>query len=275
VSARLEKSIDWGISGSRERIFVSSAFGCHYHCTYCYLKRMKVEGVQAYFKKEELLEGLRRKGIFVPGRQGSLITIGCFTECLDEGNRKTTMDMIAYFLRQGNYVQISTKKRISREDMSFIAGNIQYDNQMNLYVSLPTLSFARELEPDVDSPEMRVENLKGKREYGIHTCLYIKPVLEGITIKDAKRYAQLVNTYQVPAVVGELLDPTGKDTGNKGREKYIGNVCMTEHQSNDCDQLTRYLGKYTRVYRNSDDMIKQMREGWNNNESVCITNGRS
>ena len=63
---------------------------------------MKVQGVQEYFNKEELLAGLRQKGIFVPGRQGSLITIGCFTECLDERNRKTTMDMIAYFLQQGN-----------------------------------------------------------------------------------------------------------------------------------------------------------------------------
>lgn len=257
----MEKNIDWGISGSRERIFVSSAYGCHYHCTYCYLRRMKVQGVQEYFDKEDLLAGLRQKGIFVPGRQGSLITIGCFTECLDERNRKTTMDMIAYFLQQGNYVQISTKKRISSEDMSFIAGNIQYDNQMNIYVSLPTLSFAGELEPDVDSPKLRIENLKGKQEYGINTCLYIKPVLEGITIKDAEGYGQLVKTYQVPAVVGELLDPAVRDNGSKGKEKYIGNVCMREYRSNDGDELTRFLERYTKIYRNSDDMIRQMREG--------------
>lgn len=253
----MNKDIEWGISGNKERVFISAAFGCCHHCAYCYLYEMKIKGVQCSFKKEELLNELNRQGIFIPGKHGSLITIGCFTECWDEINRETTIQMINFFLQQGNYVQISTKKEISERDIISIAENIQFKNQMNIFVSLPTLSYAKKFEPDVDSPDLRIKNLDIKRKYGINTYLYIKPVIESITIKDKRRYAKLVKQYQVPVIIGELMYPASdKDS----RNFFIGRVCMREYRSDDSDKLARFLGKYTSIYRHSDDAIKQMRK---------------
>lgn len=253
----MNKEIEWGISGNRERIFVSSAFGCSHHCTYCYLQRMKINAVQYIFKKDELLDELDRQGIYIPGRQGSLVTIGCFTECWDEINRETTIQMINFFLHQGNYVQISTKKEIAETDIISIAKNIQFQDQMNIFVSLPTLSYAKSFEPDADSPDLRIRNLDIKRKYGINTYIYIKPVIESITIKDKRKYAKLVKQYHVPVIIGELMYPV---SDRSSRRFYIGKACMKEYHSDDSEKLERFLGRYTDIYRHSDDAIKQIRK---------------
>lgn len=253
----MDRDIEWGISGNKERVFVSVAFGCCHHCAYCYLEKMKIKGVQSHFRKEELLNELKRQGIFIPGKQGSLVTIGCFTECWDEITRETTMQMIKFFLQQGNYVQISTKKEISERDIVSITENIQFKNQLNIFVSLPTLSYAKNFEPDVDSPDLRIKNLDIKRKYGINTYIYIKPVIESITIKDKRKYAKLVKQYQVPVIIGELMYPV---SDRSSRHFYIGKVCMKEYRSDDSDKLARFLGKYTDIYRHSDDAIKKIRK---------------
>ena len=47
----------------------------------------------------------------------TLITLGCFSECWDEHNKPHTLELIKYFLRQGNQVQLSTKKQIDLADV--------------------------------------------------------------------------------------------------------------------------------------------------------------
>lgn len=269
----MNKDIEWGISGNKERIFVSAALGCSHHCTYCYLPRMQVKAVQFSFTKKELLDELDRRGIFIPGKQGSLVTIGCFTECWDEINRETTIQMINFFLRQGNYVQISTKKEIAERDIISIKKNIQFQDQMNIFVSLPTLSYAKSFEPDADSPDMRIKNLDIKRRYGINTYIYIKPVIESITIKDKRKYKKLVKQYRVPVIIGELMYPVSE---RNSRHFFIGKVCMKEYRSDDSDKLARFLGKYTDIYKHSDDAIKQIRKNMGKqNESTNYTSRKS
>ena len=252
----MKKDISWGISGNKERIFVSVAWGCQYNCKYCYLQDFGIYGIKQFFGKDELLLELERRKIFIPGKKGSLVTIGCFTECWNEINRKTTIDIINFFLKQGNYVQISTKKKIHDEEIASIADNVQFENQMNIFVSLPTISYANIFEPDVDCPNLRIENLDIKQKYGINTYLYIKPVLENITIKDKEKYVELIKKYQIPVVVGELLHPASK----KEKGFFLGNAYMQEHPSDDSEELSEFFEKYTKVYKHSDEIINHLRK---------------
>lgn len=251
------RTLEWGISGNKERIFVSASWGCQYNCLYCYLKEMGIRGVQCTFTSEELLKELERKQIFVPGPQGSLITIGCYTECWDDINKKTTMEIIEFFLQMGNYVQISTKKKLYDSDVSRIAKSIKFAGQMNIFVSLPTLSYVEHFEPDVDAPDLRVENFNIKNKYEIDVYLYLKPVIKNITIKDKENYAQLVTKYNLPVIVGEMLWPT---LTKKGKGIMIGNSHFQEKCCDDSIELINYLKNYTCVYRYSDEAIRQKKK---------------
>lgn len=250
------KTIEWGVSGNYERVFISTSFGCQYNCTYCYLREMGIDGIQCSFNKEELLAELDRRKIFVPGKQGSLITIGCYTECWDDINRATTIDIINYFLKQGNYVQLSTKKKLYDRDVSAIVNNIQFKGQMNIFISLPTISYANVFEPDADSPDLRKENFDIKYNYEIDVFLYIKPVIRTITIQDKEKYAELVREYNIPVVVGEMLYPTSTD---EGRGLMIGNAFLKEKDCNDTNELLNYLQRYTDVYSHSDEAVRRQK----------------
>lgn len=250
----MKKDIGWGISGTKERIFVSSAFGCCYNCTYCYLHELVETGKYQQFSTNDLLKELKRSNLFIPGKGGSLITIGCFTECFDKKNKETTINMINFFLKNGNYIQVSTKKRIDNLDIARMLSNIQFENQINFFVSIPTLSYAERYEPDADSPEIRISNLELKNIYGINTYLYIKPVIENITLKDKNKYIEIIEKYHVPVIIGGTLHIVSKQN-NQTIE--IGNATMQEYCNDDSYKLEEIFKKYTTVFRHSYDAIQR------------------
>lgn len=252
----LKKDVSLGINGNKERIFVSVTYGCRYNCRYCYLNDMGINDIQQIFTKEDLLDELHRTGIYTSGRNGNTISFGCYTECLDELSRGTCIDLMGYFLKQGNYVQISTKKQIHDDELKFLAKNIQFQDQMNIYVSLPTLKYSTIYEPNAEKVEFRIRNLNIKNKFNINTFLYIKPVIEGITIQDKEKYAELVEKHKIPVVIGDMLHPTCEDTGN---EFLLGKTKMKIYKNKDSEKLKEYLKEYAPVYNHSDDFIRQMK----------------
>ena len=43
------RMVEWGISGTQQRIFVTTSLGCQYNCRYCYLRQMKIKGIQRIY----------------------------------------------------------------------------------------------------------------------------------------------------------------------------------------------------------------------------------
>ncbi len=252
-----KESIHWGISGNSQRIFISTSWGCAFHCKYCYLRQLGIKGIQQTFTKEELLENEILDSIYVEGKGGSIITIGCYTECLDDINHDTTMEIIEYFLQKGNYIQISTKKQMQEEDFKFISQHMQYKGQMNLFVSIPTITYAGQFEPDADPPQARIKNFCLAKKYGINSYLYIKPQIDAITIKDVDKYIQLIKKYNIATVVGEYLFPVEE---GKGTEILIGKAYMQENISCDSAKIIDILGQYSKVYMHSDCAINELKK---------------
>lgn len=246
----------WAVGGDENRIFISSSFGCQYNCNYCYLKEMGVRGRKIVYSFEQILNEINRQEIYIPGKNGSIITVGCYSECMDEFNRETTLKVIQYFLKKNNYVQLSTKKELNKKDLFEIKKCVSFEKQMLFFVSLPTISYADVVEPDIDSVALRIRNFRIKEDYGMEVYLYIKPFLDDITFKDLNYYIDLIKKYKLEVVVGERMHLY---KGN-GEKIIISHTAMVENSSRDYEKFLDIIKQITNVYQHSDDVIQKIRE---------------
>ena len=72
------------VYGAQERIFLNTALGCSARCQYCYLPELDIGNRPEYISAEETLEMLRNLSYFVPGPLGTILSIGCYSECWDK-----------------------------------------------------------------------------------------------------------------------------------------------------------------------------------------------
>lgn len=191
----------------KNRIFINTCLSCNGSCSYCYLPKMgysnKSQGSNIRTAEQILLD-INTSGY--PINENTLITLGCFSECWDENNKPQTIKLIKYFLSQGNQVQLSTKKEITLEEVMPFKDLIQYLGQLVIFVSSASISNWQSLESNTDSPQKRFKTFHISNELDIPTVLYMKPVLQGITIKDIELYKQIINKYHIKdAVVGSIF----------------------------------------------------------------------
>ena len=242
------------VYGDPYRLFLNTALGCDARCRYCYLPDLGMGGEPAYISAEETLSLLRQSEDFVPGPQGTILSLGCYSECWDEVNRPETVKLLAALAAQGNYLQMATKQAISREELMNLDTLVQYPGQLGIYLSVPTLSHAGELEPGTAPPEARLAPLRWRAELkNIYFVLYLKPVLAGITLEDAETYGRLMKTYDLPAIVGPLLamDDVGDVLVGEGR--------LREVDVDESETLKQHLSPYGRVYIHSTEIVDELR----------------
>lgn len=194
--------IDTGYLFSRDdkRIFVNTCLGCTGKCSYCYLSKMGYDNESIVSKiktSEELIGEIENYGISTD----TLITLGCFSECWDDNNKPETIKLIKYFLQRGNQIQLSTKKEVTIQEARQFEDLTTYLGQLVIFVSSATISQWNKIEKGTDSLNKRFNTFELSNQLGIPTVLYIKPVLNGITIKDIDLYKEVIKKYGIKDVV--------------------------------------------------------------------------
>lgn len=244
------------VYGDPYRLFLNTALGCVARCQYCYLPDLGMGGEPAYISAEETLSLLHQSEDFVPGPQGTILSLGCYSECWDEINKPETVRLLAALAAQGNYLQMATKQAISREELAELDALAQYPGQLGIYLSAPTLSHAGELEPGTAPPEARLAPARWRAELkNIYFVLYLKPVLDGVTLEDAEAYGRLMKTHNLPAIVGPLL--ARDDAG----DVLVGEGRLREVHVDESELLKRRLSPYGRVYTHSTEIVDELRRG--------------
>lgn len=247
------------VSGDSKRIFINTAIGCKAGCKYCYLRNVGIDDVVKKFDKSIILDEIKKreeKKLFVNGPKGTIVSFGCFTECWDEEVKTLTMDILKFFIEKGNYIQIASKKSFQEKEIKVLGEMLKYPNQVTINVSLPVYGQAAKIEPYAEWTERRIENFSYNKKYNIDTVLYIKPVLENITIKDLDVYIDLITKYELKVVVGELLETQkNEDT----RYQIIGEKKMWPKSSEQQKYIVSKLSEITRVYENSTDVVEEYR----------------
>lgn len=208
--------IDTGylFSTEKERLFINTSLGCTANCAYCYLPTLKYskgKKLDNYVTAEKILKDLENYKELELGRDGTLISFGCYSECWDERNKKETIKLIKYFLEKGNKIQLSTKKYIDYKELIDISKLIKYYGQLTIFISSATISYSDVLENKTIPPEERFKSFLITKELNIPTILYIKPVLYNITIKDIDLYKEVIKKYNIKdVVVGSIIKTNGK-----------------------------------------------------------------
>lgn len=245
-----KKVVNNFVYGNHTRIFVNTNLGCNAKCSYCYLPLLNVDSEQKK-SANDVIDLVEKSKYYVAGERGSLISIGCYSECMEPDNQKETSKLVNYFLKRGNYVQLATKRRIPEKFFSGLDVLNSASKKLWIYVSMPTISKSKEIEKGTTSPIKRIENFALCKKYNINCVLYIKPYLGKNTENDLEEYIKIIRYYNVPVVVGGLLKVTG---GNS--QTLVGEGRLTENNTKQLEHFMEKLSKYTKVYLHSYECIE-------------------
>jgi len=239
------------IEGTIKRLFFSTKFGCSGGCKYCYLSYLydcnSVYDIDNY---------LSSKDRFEKGKNGTLLSIGCYTDPFLSENISDTLDLLKYLSQYNNYIQISTKFILSTEVIKQIINLRNYPSQISIYYSCPTISQDNIFEKNCPSAKERIENLIKTYNSGIPAILYIKPFIENVTKFDFNLYKLLLLKCNIPVVVGQCF--TNKRTDIIAP---IGNGSLNLiPSSNDYQCFLKNIGRYTSVFQNSTEVVDLLKK---------------
>lgn len=246
------------ISGDSSRLFLNLELGCGSSCSYCYLPSEGMKLGERPSKElarspEDLLYRLKLDHRFRPGRDGTILSIGCFSECWDSATRPQTVELIKGLLAHDNWIQFATKREIHQRDLEPLVKNSNWRGQTVAYISSATIRRWDQFERGTAPPSRRFKSFHACKASGVRSCLYIKPILPDITIHDLDLYGQLMTEHGVDTVAGDLFVP---GLSNGDMVSPISHLLrVTEHA--DAIRLRDELAGYGRVFENSTQHLVQ------------------
>lgn len=247
------------VAGQQDRLFINTGLGCKGGCQYCYLPNIGIGEVIRDVDQSIIIDEIEKRekdGGFITGAQGTIVSFGCFTECWDKATRKLTLEMLLYFLAKGNYIQISTKEFIGKKDIELLCSHLMFRNQLTINVSMPVYYEAKQIEPNTEDVNKRIENFKYNKRYGMDVLLYIKPFLENVTMGSLDVYRKLIQRYDLSVIVGKYLQ-VNREMGS--RLQMVGEKEMWQVESEQQRKLVEILRRVTKVYENSVQVIEEYR----------------
>lgn len=253
------------VYGTKERIFVNTTIGCRAACKYCYLPSIRSNLKLSRTSCKEVIRTIEGMNEFIPGEGNTVLSIGCYSECMFPDNIQDTLEIITYFIKKRNYIQLSTKQIIPEAFCKTLSEESVFNNQINIYISMPTYSRIDKIEPGTAELKERIENISRCKKYGLNVILYIKPFLERITSEDINYYIDLVKRYNIPVVIGSYLGVE--------KTKHVADVgeylLFEKETSEEMKNFVQELSKYTKVYSHSTDVIKELRREKNGDARNC------
>ena len=251
------------VSGDASRIFINTTLGCDSNCSYCYL------GSQGLFtgKKTDtpvsahyLLDALRGLPYFVEGRLGTILSIGCYSECWSPSNRETTTTLIKLLLNYENPIQFATKREIKDHQLKDIAYMQKWCGQVSAFISCSTFSKWKIYEKGTVRPSDRFRGIANIKTLGIKIYIYMKPVIDSVTIDDILDYCKILDKHNCQIIVGDEFEYSTTNTQKLNKAANIPSKNLYIKESTDSHKIVEFLTKrgYI-VYRNSTSAINAAR----------------
>lgn len=241
-----------------DRIFINTCLGCNGACSYCYLPSFGYNNKSndsPVREAPQIIKDIEESKINIDSK--TLITLGCFSECWDEKNKPQTIELIKYFLQKGNQIQLSTKKQVTVEDVKQFQNLIKYIGQLVIFVSSASISQWEQIEKNTETPSNRFKTFELSKELNIPTVLYIKPVLQGITIKDIELYQEVIKRYEIKdVVVGSIL----KEKVSEEPLHFSSKNKLFYNPVSDELEIKRKLMGMCNVYSRSSEVMTKYRE---------------
>ncbi len=235
-----------------KRLFINTSLGCSGECVYCYLPKLGYGNKDNNYKtisSNDIISMIEKNNLNLT--KDTLITLGCFSECWDDYNKKETIKIIEYFLKKGNQIQLSTKKKITSKELDILVPYIEYYGQLIIFVSSATISKHSTIEINTESIDERFKTFEICKSLNIPVVLYMKPILENITVKDLDLYKNYIKYYNIrDIVVGSIFtnNTTNETVHFSNKNELFYNSVKDE------DIIISQLSKICNVYRRSTDV---------------------
>lgn len=190
---------------------IHTGIGCNLGCLYCYVPDMGFSmKPQPYpLNGKQLVYALLMNKHFVPGPYGTLLAFGSVTEPFLPETKERALEYIeATYHYLKNPQQISTKSILSDEDIDKFAS--VSDPNINVLVTIVTIDLAKKLEPAAPSPEERLSFASKLIRKGVSVTLFMRPIIPGITDREAEKILSLARRAGIQTVVlGSLRVTSG------------------------------------------------------------------
>lgn len=180
---------------------VHTGVGCPLQCRYCYIYTMGFpRRIDRYpLEPQEVIYAILSNPWFAPGRYGTFLALGSVTEPLHPRTLSYTLDLIRMIRRYlGNPTQLSTKMSVTPETAETIK---RYHPNISILYTVTTLSYSSILEPYAPTPLDRFKSMGRLAKLGIHTTLFVRPILPGITDNEIREILGLSLEYGVDRIV--------------------------------------------------------------------------
>jgi DNA repair photolyase len=102
---------------------------------------------------------------------------------------------------------LATKEFTNNNDFEKInLSNLSYYNHLSIFISSSTITQFDKYEKGTINPKLRFDSFKLQSKYNIPMYLYIKPVLEHITIIDIGLYIQIIKQYNIEPIKKGIIN---------------------------------------------------------------------
>lgn len=214
-------------------ITIHTGVGCSFGCLYCYIYDMGfTSAVKPYpLNGLQLAYALLLNPYFIPGAYGTLLAFGSVTEPFARNTVGRTMEYMKT-LRDilGNPQQASTKSTLSDNEISLLREAA--DPSIDILVTVTTLKHWRILEPGAPSPIERLDFASRLIARGLHVTLFMRPIIPGITDREATSILEEAWSRGVRDVVLGTLRVTPSIMRRLEASRVV-----------DVNEITRRLGK--------------------------------
>lgn len=163
---------------------IHTGVGCSYLCAYCYIYDMGFTAVPKPYplKPEEIVYALTQNPYIVPER--TLAAYGSVTEPFLPETVHRAIEYMRDIWRWLNLpTQLSTKAILTDD---IISGVLSGDPNASVLITVVTLS-NRRLEPRAPDPLKRIESAGRALEKGLKVSLFIRPIIPGVTDREAEK----------------------------------------------------------------------------------------
>jgi len=174
----------------KNRVFISSGFGCPVGCIYCYIYEdgySLAEPILGKLSSKALKDSLLSNKRFRVGKSGTIVAFGCVSDPFHPVLEARTLEYIETLSDMENPIQFAAKFSPSEEGLKVI---LSVPNPVYPMISISSLEHYKLLEPGAPLPETRLSTIKHLSEIGLKTTLFYKPVIPGINDHE---YRSMIN----------------------------------------------------------------------------------